>query len=251
MAAQDYTWASLPGGVRTRAAITPDDLAEPAMKLKPTPVSVWLVEDHQPFRQTVARVINQTDGMKCTRQFSNVEAALETLRTGEFPAVLLLDVELPGQSGLEAVKTIKAASPATQIVMLTVFHDDNKVFTAICSGASGYLLKTDSSAQIICAVREAVAGGSPMTAIVARSVLDMFNRLAQPKETSDYGLTKREREILELMAQGLATKEIAEKLEISYFTADTHLRNIYTKLHVHSRGSALSKAFKENLIRLT
>lgn len=242
--------ASIRSDAGTRITITPGDLAEPAMKLKPPPISVWLVEDHQPFRQTVARVINQAAGMKCTRQFSNVEAALETLRTGEFPTVLLLDVQLPGKSGLEAVKTIKSASPATQIVMLTVFHDDNKVFTAISSGASGYLLKTGSSAQIINAVREAVAGGSPMTAIVARSVLDMFNRLTQPKEKSDYGLTKREREILELMAQGLATKEIAEQLEISYFTADTHLRNIYTKLHVHSRGSALSKAFKENLIRI-
>jgi len=219
------------------------------MKPKLAPVSVWLVEDHQPFRQTVARVINQAAGMKCTRQFSDAEAALETLRAGEIPSVILLDVELPGQSGLEAVKGIKAASPATQIVMLTVFHDDKKVFAAICSGASGYLLKTSSSIKIIDAIRESVAGGSPMTAIVARSVLDMFNRLAQPQEKSDYGLTKREREILEFMAQGLATKEIAEKLEVSYFTADTHLRNIYTKLHVHSRGSALSKAFKENLIR--
>jgi DNA-binding NarL/FixJ family response regulator len=249
MAAPDNTLAVFPGELQVRVAVTPGDSEEPAMKPKLAPVSVWLVEDHQPFRQTVARVINQAAGMKCTRQFSDAEAALEILRAGEIPSVILLDVELPGQSGLEAVKSIKAASPATQIVMLTVFHDDKKVFAAICSGASGYLLKTSSSTKIIDAIRESVAGGSPMTAIVARSVLDMFNRLAQPQEKSDYGLTKREREILEFMAHGLATKEIAEKLEVSYFTADTHLRNIYTKLHVHSRGSALSKAFKENLIR--
>jgi DNA-binding NarL/FixJ family response regulator len=235
--------------VRNGSASLSAEIVEQAVKLKPANISVWLVEDHQPFRQTVARVINQAAGMKCTRQFSNAEAAVQTLRDGEFPEVLLLDVELPGQSGLEAIKIIKAISAETQIIMLTVFHDDKKVFAAICSGASGYLLKTASSAKIIDSVREARAGGSPMTATVARSVLDMFNRMAQPQEKSDYGLTKREREILEFMAQGLATKEIAEKLEVSYFTADTHLRNIYTKLHVHSRGSALSKVFKENIIR--
>jgi len=249
MVAQTNKLAGFSGELRALVALPPGDWTEPAMK--PAPIGVWLVEDHQPFRQTVARVINQAAGMKCTRQFSNAEAALDALREGEIPTVVLLDVELPGQSGLEAIKTIKAISPTTQIVMLTVFHDDNKVFTAICSGASGYLLKTASSAKIIESIREAVAGGSPMTAKVARSVLDMFNRLAQPQEKSDYGLTKREREILEFMAQGLATKEIAEKLAVSYFTADTHLRNIYTKLHVHSRGSAVSKAFKENLIRPT
>ncbi len=247
MALLDPTLADLSQEVQTPAAIRAGHWEEPAMITKK--ISVWLIEDHQPFRQTVARVINRTADMACTRQFSNAETALVALREGEPPTVVLLDVELPGQSGLEAAKIIKDIAPATQIVMLTVFHDDNKVFKAICSGASGYLLKTAPSAKIVDSIREAVAGGSPMTAKVARSVLDMFSRLAQPPEKTDYGLTNREREILEFMAQDLATKEIAGKLEVSYFTADTHLKNIYAKLHVHSRGSAVSKALKENIIR--
>ena len=216
--------------------------------MKGKPPSVWLVEDHHAYRQLVLRVINRASDLTCPRQFSNVEAAIALLRTGEKPDVLLLDVELPGQSGLEAIKVIKELSPCTQVTMLTVFQDDEKVFKAICSGASGYLLKTASSKTILDSIREVLVGGSPMSPKIARAVLTMFASNFPPPSTADYGLTRREKEVLSLMADGLAIKEIAARLTTSYFTVDSQLRAIYAKLHVHSRSSAVSKAFKERLV---
>jgi DNA-binding NarL/FixJ family response regulator len=215
---------------------------------KPTtapPISVWLIEDNHTFRNTVVRVLDKVPTLECPRQFSNSEDALRALAEGAVVDVILLDVELPGLNGIEAVQRIKSISPATRVVMLTVFDDHDKVFKAICAGASGYLLKTSPMDRIIESIREVHGGGAPMTPRVARSVLDMFARLSAPHH--DYGLTAREQEILELMTQGLIKKEIADRLSLSYHTIDTHLRNIYTKLHVHTRTGAVSKALKERL----
>jgi DNA-binding NarL/FixJ family response regulator len=157
----------------------------------------------------------------------------------------MLDVELPGMNGIEAVRRIKAVSPSTRIIMLTAFDSHEKIFKAICAGATGYLLKTSSAEKIVESIHEVHAGGAPMTPQVARSVLDMFARLSVPQH--DYGLTVRERRILELMIQGLIKKEIAAELSLSYHTVDTHLRNIYAKLQVHTRTGAVAKALKEGL----
>jgi DNA-binding NarL/FixJ family response regulator len=208
-------------------------------------VSVWLVEDNHTFRNTVARVLSAVDGLECSQHFSNAEDALDALSGGGVPDVILLDVELPGQIGIEAVRKIKSICPSTRVVMLTVFEEHDKVFKAICAGASGYLLKTSSVEGIVNSIHEALTGGAPMTPRVAKSVLDMFSNLARPKH--DYGLTTREQRILELMTQGLIKKEIADHLGISYHTVDTHLRNVYTKLHVHSSTGAVAKAIKERL----
>jgi len=126
-----------------------------------------------------------------------------------------------------------------------VFDDDDKIFKAICAGASGYLLKTSPVEKIVDSIHEVHNGGAPMTPRVAHSVLEMFGRLSTPRQ--DYNLTSRETKILELMTQGLIKKEIAERLDLSYHTVDTHLRNIYTKLHVHTRTAAVAKALKERL----
>lgn len=209
------------------------------------PISVWLVEDNHTFRKTVARVLSEVEGVDCTQHFANAEDALDALLGGAVPDVVLLDVELPGKSGIQAVSQIKAISPATRVVMLTVFDDHEKVFKAICAGASGYLLKTSPVERIVESVHEALDGGAPMTPRVAKSVLDMFARLSQPKH--DYGLTRQEQRVLELMAQGLIKKEIADRLALSYHTVDTHLRNIYTKLHVNTRTGAVAKALQERL----
>jgi len=210
------------------------------------PIIVWLIEDNHSFRRTVVKVLEQVQDLDGgIRQFANSEDALEELKHGGVPDVILLDVELPGLNGLEAVKQIRSISPSTRVIMLTVFDDHDKIFKAICAGASGYLLKTSSVDKIVESIREAQAGGAPMTPRVARSVLDMFMRASPPHE--DYGLTLREREILELMTKGLIKKEIADQLSLSYHTVDTHLRNIYTKLHVHTRTGAVSKALKERL----
>jgi DNA-binding NarL/FixJ family response regulator len=209
------------------------------------PIAVWLIEDNHTFRKTVTRVLNDVQGVDCSHQFANAEDALDALLGGAVPDVVLLDVELPGQSGIQAVSQIKAISPSTRVIMLTVFDDHEKVFKAICAGASGYLLKTSSIERIVESVYEALEGGAPMTPRVAKSVLDMFAKLSGPER--DYGLTHKEQKVLELMAQGLIKKEIADHLALSYHTVDTHIRNIYTKLHVNTRTGAVAKALQERL----
>ena len=158
-----------------------------------------------------------------------------------------MDLGLPGMSGQEGIKRIKALSPSTQVVVLTVYEDDEKIFEAICNGASGYLVKPSSGKKVIGAIRSVLRGGSPMNAHIARKVLAMFKYLARP--SADYGLTEREREILGTLVDGHKQKEIAEKLFLSPHTIDTHVRNIYAKLHVHSQSAAVAKAVKERLIK--
>lgn len=212
----------------------------------PSPEStVWLIEDNATYRRTVARVIDQLPGLRCARAFSNCEDALAALGT-ERSDVVLLDVGLPGMSGLEGIAKIKALAPATCVLVLTVFDDDDKIFRAICAGASGYLLKTSPAEQIASAIHEVLAGGAPMNASIASRVLRMFARLAPPQK--DYGLTDREKEVLELMVRGLIKKEIADRMKLSVHTVDTHLRNIYGKLEVNTRTGAVAKAVKENLL---
>jgi len=221
--------------------VTPEIAAE-----SHPPINVWLIEDNHAFRTTLARVVNGMEGMKCRHQFSNAEDALDALNAGEVPDIVLLDVQLPGQNGIQAISTIKAISPSTRIVMLTVFDDHEKVFKAVCEGASGYLLKPSNSAQIVASIKEALSGGAPMTPQVAKSVLDMLSGRATP--STDYGLTSREQAVLKLMSEGLVMKEIARQLEVSYHTVDSHLRNIYAKLHVHTSAAAVAKAVKEKLL---
>ena len=208
--------------------------------------SIWIIEDHTAFRRTLVRVLNAEDGLQCLRDFDSCEKALAALQRDDAPDLILLDVGLPGMSGLEGIRLIKERSPKALVVILTVFEDDDKVFSAICAGSAGYLLKTSSAAEITQAVRDALAGGSPMTSRIARRVLDMFSKLA-PKQ-SDYGLSDREKEILQLMTTGLIKKEIADGLSLSVHTVDTYLRRIYEKLAVNTRTGAVAKALKEGLV---
>jgi DNA-binding NarL/FixJ family response regulator len=205
-------------------------------------IVVWLIEDNHTYRQTIARVLNQVPDIDCAQDFSNAEDALHALLDGAVADVMLVDVELPGLNGIETVRRIKTISPATRIIMLTVFDDHEKIFRAVCAGASGYLLKTATVDKIIESIRDVCAGGASMTPGVAQSVLEMFSHLIAPPQ--DFGLTVRERSILELMTEGLLKKEIADRLALSYHTVDTHLRNIYAKLHVHTRSGAVAKALQ-------
>jgi DNA-binding NarL/FixJ family response regulator len=208
--------------------------------------SIWIVEDHASFRHTLIRVLNAADGLQCPCAFESCEQVLAATAPDGTPDLVLLDVGLPGMSGLDGIRLIKQRYPGTIIVILTVFEDDDKVFAAICAGAAGYLLKTSSGADITQAVRDALAGGSPMNPRIARRVLDMFSKLV-PKQ-SDYGLSEREKEILQLMVTGLIKKEIADRLTLSVHTVDTYLRRIYEKLEVNTRTGAVAKALKEGLI---
>jgi DNA-binding NarL/FixJ family response regulator len=209
-------------------------------------VNVWLVEDNESFRSSIVELINETDAMQCQRAFPTCEEALAVLKQDEVPEVVLMDIGLPGIDGVEGVRQIKALSASTDVMMLTIYDDDENVFRAICAGASGYLLKNAPADSILDAIGEVLNGGAPMNAAIARRVLDMFARFSTPK--SEYGLTLREKEILNLLIGGLTMKQIAEKLFLSYYTIDTHLKNIYAKLQVHSRSGAVAKALKEHLI---
>jgi DNA-binding NarL/FixJ family response regulator len=207
---------------------------------------VWLIEENKNFRATLARVINGIAGMKCSHQFSNAEDALDALQADAVPDLVLLDVGLPGLNGIDAITKIKAISPTTRIIMLTVFDDHEKVFKAVCAGASGYLLKPSNTDSIVRSINEAMSGGAPMTPQVARSVLDMLSGRANPKPLQI--LTNREQSVLRLMTQGLGMKGIADELDLSYHTVDSHLRNIYAKLHVHTSAAAVARAVKDGLL---
>ena len=211
---------------------------------------VWLIEDHADSRRILARVLNRAATMTCPGAFASCEEAIAALRSALPPDVILLDVGLPGMSGIEGIPQLKAIAPATHIIMLTVFDDQEKVFNAICAGASGYLLKTADEEAIAHAVQDVLHGGAPITPRIARLVLNMFTSRAAPPR-HEYGLSAREREVLELMVQGLIKKEIADRLGLSYHTVDNHLRSIYAKLQVHTRGGAVAKAVSEHLLSPT
>lgn len=212
--------------------------------------AVWLIEDHEDFRQMVAEVINHIPGLHCPRAFTSCEDTFRALDNEPAPQVILSDVGLPGISGIDGIRKIKTISPATHIIVLTVYDDPEKVFQAICAGASGYLLKNCSREAIGTAIQEVLTGGAPMHPKVARLVLEKFaaqhTAYALPKQ--EYGLSPRENEILELMVKGFVKKEIADKLSVSYHTIDFHMRHIYQKLHVNTQAGAVAKAVQERLI---
>ncbi|MBL6704469.1 MAG: response regulator transcription factor [Planctomycetaceae bacterium] len=208
---------------------------------------VWIVEDHPDLRTTLQEAL-EVSACGHVEAFASCEASLKELQTPNTPRpdVIILDIGLPGMSGLEGLSKYKDLSPATDIVMFTVFDDRQRVFEAICAGASGYLLKSEPLERIVAAVQEVTAGGAPMTPEIARSVLNRFSQLAPSKTDSD--LSDREREVLTLLADGLTKKEIAVRLDLSLHTVDNYVRRIYAKLHVNTVGGAVAKALREGLV---
>ncbi len=209
-------------------------------------ISVMIVEDDDLFRETIQEVINESGVLKCEYAFESCEEALEVIEHGNVPEMLLLDIDLPGMSGIEGIRHLRALSPASKIIMLTVFDDDDKIFNAICHGASGYLLKSASSEGICQNIQDVMSGGAAMSPTIAAKVLKMFTQYSEPKK--EYGLTQREKEILQLLVNGMGKKHISSHLHISIFTVDTHLKNIYVKLQVHSQIDVVAKALRERLI---
>lgn len=207
---------------------------------------VWLVENHDLYRETIADLIQTTAAFRCSYTFTCCEDALIVLDQGHLPNIVLMDIGLPGMGGVEGAAAIKKRAPNVHIVMVTVHQDNDTIFAALCAGATGYLLKTARPARIIEALEQVQRGGSPMDAQIARRVLDRFTHLTLPQ--ADYGLTEREREILHHLAEGLTKPKIAERLNLSRHTIDGHIRNIYTKLQVHTSTGAVAKAVRERLI---
>lgn len=207
---------------------------------------VWIIEDNAPFRRAIDRALRARSDIQHPKSFERCETALAALETGEKPDVVLLDVGLPGMDGIEGMGRIKSLAPEISIVLLTVFQDDDRIFRAICAGASGYLLKSEPMQNVMQAIDQAAAGGSPMNPRVARKVLEMFSKLTVVQK--DYGLTEREKTVLELMVDGLAKKQIADHLGLNQHTVDYMMRCIYKKLHVNCVASAVSVAVKEKLV---
>jgi len=202
-------------------------------------IVISIVEDDAPARAMLVDWIGRLPGFRCAGAYGTAESALAAL-TAEKPSVVLMDINLPGISGIECVRRLKPLLPDTQFVMLTVYDDSDHIFDALAAGASGYLLKRMSRAELLAALKDVQAGGSPMSSNIARKVVQSFQRRdSQPSEAED--LSPREREVLELLARGYLYKEISESLHISGPTVNTYIRRIYEKLHVRSRSQAVAK----------
>jgi DNA-binding NarL/FixJ family response regulator len=216
-----------------------------------TETEVWLVEDNEIFSTGVQRTIDRLEGMKCGGKYQSVEQAFAALESGGKPDVILLDVQLPGMDGITALSHLKGMAPEAQIVILTVFDDADKIFRAVCAGASGYVLKSSTRAEIGEAIRQVIEGGASMAPGVARKVLDtLAHQKGEYSSHADdaYDVTPRQREILRLMAEGLVKKEIADALNISVTTVSTHIQRLYETLHVTTNTGAVAKALREKLI---
>lgn len=198
-----------------------------------------IVDDDAVSRGLWADWINQAPGFSCISEYGDAEQAEEPLLL-ECPDVVLMDINLPGRSGIECVRRLKPQAPKTQFVMLTAYGDPDFVFEALAAGATGYLLKRTNRAVLLEALREVHAGGSPMTSIVARQVVQFLQQSRAPITQADR-LSDREHEILQLLGRGRQNKEIVDQLKISPSTVATHIRRIYEKLHVHSRAEAVGK----------
>lgn len=208
--------------------------------------SVAIVEDHEDLRSSLCLILNTTPGFACVGCYGRCEDLLEELETIS-PGVILMDIGLPGMSGIEGVRRVKALQPEIQILMLTIYEDDVQVFQAICAGAGGYLLKKASPVEILQAIEQVIAGGVPMTASVAQKVIKMFRDFAPKPETCE-DLTPREYEVLKALVEGLDYKQIAQRHFISLDTVRNHIRHIYEKLHVHSKTEAVTKALRQRLV---
>jgi DNA-binding NarL/FixJ family response regulator len=202
-------------------------------------ITVSLVEDNDQLRTTLARVISRAEGFLCLNQYPTAEAALEGIPR-EPPAVVLMDINLPGMNGVECVRRLKQVLPPLQVIMLTVYEDTDNIFNALAAGATGYLLKRTSRAELLEAIRDVLRGGSPMTAHIARKVVQSFQQ-AGPSPQPTENLSTREQEVLDCLSQGFLYKEIADKLGISYETVHTYIRRIYEKLQVRTRTEAVAK----------
>lgn len=201
------------------------------------------------LRESLAELVSQQPDMRCTLAVDSCEDLVAALDGDAVPDIVLMDIGLPGRSGIDGVLRLSSISPATKVVILTIHGEDDQVFEAICAGASGYLLKPSPPEKIIAAIREAMDGAAPINPYIARRMLALFSRLAPPRTPDrDYGLTAREKEILQRLVDGLTMGQIAGELGLSYHTIDNHLRNIYRKLHVRSRSKAVAKALTEDLL---
>ncbi|MDX1909719.1 MAG: response regulator transcription factor [Bacteroidia bacterium] len=210
-----------------------------------TPIRVLVFDDSPRIRESLTLLLASAEGVTLVAACPDAtEAAIQVARYQ--PDVVLMDIDMPGVPGTEAVRQVQQVMPGLPVIMLTVFDDDEKIFQSICNGAVGYLLKNTSPDQLLDAIRDVHAGGAPMTPAVARKVMQFFRQPISP--VPDYALTAREKETLSLLVDGLSYKMIAGRLGITFETVRSHIKHIYQKLHVQTATEAVAKALREKLL---
>jgi DNA-binding NarL/FixJ family response regulator len=211
---------------------------------------IAIFDDNKNIRESITLLLTTVAGLEVVGSFSHVLDCVEDVRDSK-PDIVLMDIEMPGMTGIEAVKQIKAAFPHIQVLMQTVFEDDDRVFDSICAGASGYILKNHLNTRLVDSIMELQYGGSPMSPSIARKVLGKLQQIPQhikPEQAPDYHLTPREKEVLACIVEGLSYKMIADRLHISYETVRSHIKKIYEKLHVASLTEAVAKAINQRIV---
>lgn len=211
------------------------------------PLNIVIFEDNRHLRESLQFLLNLTAGYKCVAAYPNCKNLFENLKEKDCD-ICLMDIEMPGISGIEATKIIKKNFPQISVLIQTVFSDDESIFQAICAGASGYILKTTSPEEYIEALSDVQSGGAPMTPSIAKRVLQLFKGNVQLPSNESYNLTEKEKHVLQKLTEGKSYKMIADELSISVETIKTHIKNIYTKLHVHSAPEAVAKAIQERIV---
>jgi DNA-binding NarL/FixJ family response regulator len=209
-------------------------------------ISIAIVEDIRDIREGLTTLINFTDGFTCIGSYRSMEEAMPRI-AANVPDVLLSDIGLPGMDGIEGIRKLKADHPEMNVLMITVFDDDERIFDALCAGATGYLLKRTPPAKLLENIREAVSGGAPMSPEVASRVIKLF-REVRPAARIDHDLTPHETRLLKLLVDGHNYTTAAEELGVSYNTIKFHMRHIYEKLQVHSKSEAVSLALKARIV---
>lgn len=210
-------------------------------------IKVAVVEDNKALRESIATLFMLNDGFQLVGSYSNANSIIKDIEISK-PDVVLMDIQMPGINGIEAVKLLKAKFFDLKIIIQTVFEDDDSIFNAICNGASGYILKRSTPQEYLQAITEVYNGGAPITGIVASKVLNMFKTSNQNIPTENFNLSEREKEVLNYLVKGLSYKMIADKCSISYDTVRFHMKNIYSKLHVESMTEAVSVALKNKIV---
>jgi len=210
-------------------------------------IRVIVFEDNRNLREGLFNLLESSRGFICAGAFANCERVLENIEETQ-PDVILMDIEMPVISGIEAVKMVREKYPDLKILMETIFEEDEKIFQSICNGAQGYILKNTPPDRILSAIREVYEGGAPMSPIIASKVLRLFKTNLSRNAGEAYGLSSREREILKCLVEGMSYKMIADTCFISADTVNGHIKNIYKKLQVHSKSEAVVKALKGKIV---
>ena len=210
-------------------------------------IRVCIFEDNTQLRESLFSLVDASDGFICVGAFANCEDIIDKVSSVK-PDVILMDIELPGMNGIDAVGLVKVRFPEAKILMETIFEDDEKVFQSICNGAEGYILKNTPPGEILDAIREIHEGGAPMTPAIALKVMRMFKQNLSSVKDDSFNLSSREKEILKCLVEGMSYKLVASHCFISIDTVHGHIKNIYKKLQVHSKSEAVVKAIKSKII---